>query len=354
MLLALALGCGLIASIGISQVLEKSSRPAATEVQTVCVAIQDIPQGEPVTEAMVALQDWPKDKVPPGVLTRLEDLVDRRPRTMIFQGEPLLDTKLLAKGELSDPIRGVPSGMRLKTISVDARTSAAGLISPGNRVDVQVFARRNESEGIAAPFTKIFLQNVLVYAVDQATDHVAGDKGERSEAKTVSLVVTPEQANRITLAENLGQISLIPRNPGDDAIVADADQNLDDLLNPGAGRPAEQPPAGESLETRLTSMLQALAAARAQANKAAQPEPGSGRFKMTIVYPDEVEQIEFLNGEPIRRSETLASSQDAEPSRVLAPPSRGGGAPPAEEAPAGPPSPGESAPPSADFPIDLN
>src|SRR5688500_11164084 len=136
-LLALALGCGLVASIGISQVLDSSNRPVAVETAPIYVALQNINVGDPLTEAMVSLEEWPKDKVPVGAITTWEELEDRRPRTNIYQGEPILDGKLLTKGQTNDPIQGVPSGMRLKTVSVDARKSAAGLLSPGDRVDIQ-------------------------------------------------------------------------------------------------------------------------------------------------------------------------------------------------------------------------
>jgi pilus assembly protein CpaB len=142
-LLALALGCGLVASIGISQVLDSSNRPVAVETAPIYVALRNINVGDPLTETMVALEEWPKDKVPVGAVTTWEALEARRPRTNIYQGEPILDGKLLAKGQTNDPIQGVPAGMRLKTISVDARKSAAGLLSPGDRVDMQIYINRN-------------------------------------------------------------------------------------------------------------------------------------------------------------------------------------------------------------------
>ena len=103
-------------------------------------------------------------------------------------------------------------------------------LSPGDRVDVQIFVHRNERENIPRPFTKIILQNIRVFAVDQAVQRSADGTEARTVAKTVSLVVTPSQANRITTAENLGEISLIPRHPDDDQIVDDAEQDADFLL----------------------------------------------------------------------------------------------------------------------------
>ncbi len=144
LLLALALGCGLVASIGISQVMDKNGEKiVGYETESIYVAMVNINLNDPIDAAMVQLQDWPKDKIPQGAITKLEDLEGRRPRTTIIQGEPILEGKLLAQGEVHDPIGNIPPGMRLKTISVDAEKSAAGLLSPGDRVDIQLFVSRN-------------------------------------------------------------------------------------------------------------------------------------------------------------------------------------------------------------------
>ena len=79
-LLALALGCGLVASIGISQVLDGNNKPAPVETAPIYVALQNINVGDPMTDKMVALEEWPRDKVPVGAISTWEDLEDRRPR----------------------------------------------------------------------------------------------------------------------------------------------------------------------------------------------------------------------------------------------------------------------------------
>ncbi|MBX3434570.1 MAG: Flp pilus assembly protein CpaB [Pirellulales bacterium] len=306
-LLALALGCGLIASIGISQVLDNQNKPARVETAPIYVAQQNINVNDPITDAMVVLEEWPKDKVPPGAIVKWEDIEDRRPRTNIYQGEPLLNSKLLAKGQISDPTQGVPDGMRLKTMSVDATKSAAGLLSPGDRVDVQIFVARNEQQGIDKPFTKIFLQNIRVYAVDQTIDRSMDGNEARNVAKTVSLIVTPAQANRITLAENLGTITLIPRNPDDEAEVDDYEQDIESLLNPSSANSrsresltkADRPEDEQSGPGAMESLKAFMEAAMAQ-NSARQAAPGlvPGKpFQMTIIYPDEVERLQFSDGQ---------------------------------------------------------
>lgn len=355
-LLALALGCGLVASIGISQVLDGSNRPAAVETAPIYVALQNVNVGDPLTEKMVALEEWPKDKVPVGAITKWEDLEDRRPRTNIYQGEPLLANKLLGKGERSDPIQGVPAGMRLKTISVDARKSAAGLLSPGDRVDVQIYVRANPDQGIPSPFTKIFLQNIRVYAVDQTIDKSADGEESRNVAKTVSLVVTPAQANRINLAENMGEISLIPRNPDDDAVVEDSEQGTDELFGRSTvnDRESEQSaaaeePAGDSTLSGFKSLMQqALTSAAAAA--ANQPQEKKPHFQMTIIYPNEVSKVQFSeDGEPINETNTPATNPPFPTTGAMT------GFPTAPApAPTPAPAPADGSQTPADFPIDLN
>jgi len=128
LLLVLALGCGLVASIGISQVLERNANQASdVETSPIYVAVHNINLGDPIDAKMVSLQEWPKDRIPPGAVSQLDDLKGRRPRTAIIQGEPILDAKLLKPGQLADPITSIPKGFRLKTISVDAKSSVSPL-----------------------------------------------------------------------------------------------------------------------------------------------------------------------------------------------------------------------------------
>ncbi|HEX6960299.1 MAG TPA: Flp pilus assembly protein CpaB [Lacipirellula sp.] len=345
--MALALGCGLVASIGISQVLDGNNKPAPVETAPIYVALQNINVGDPMTDKMVALEEWPKDKVPVGAISKWEDLEDRRPRSNIYQGEPILDNKLLAKGQTNDPIQGVPQGMRLKTISVDARRSAAGLLSPGDRVDLQIYVRANESLGFPTSFTKIFLQNIRVYAVDQTIDKAIEGEESRNVAKTISLIVTPAQANRITLAENLGEVSLIPRNPDDDKILEDAEQSLDELFGRSTAnsREKEQTGLNDGPLAGIRSMVsQAIAGAAAQAAEAAsQPAaPPQPTFEMTIIMPNEVSKVQFdADGEPISPKELSGATPPAFTAPTSSP----------TQSPLPPAAPDQPIPP--DFPIDL-
>ncbi len=338
MLLALALGCGLVASIGISQVLDSNGKKTVAEQTTpIYVALKNINLGDPIDEGMVSLQEWPKSKVPVGAIAKWEDLEDRRPRAVIFEGEPLMEVKLLAKGQRQDPISGIPEGMRLKTVSVDARKSAAGLLSPGDRVDVQLFVHRNERENIPHPFTKIILQNVRVYAVDQAVQRDADGSEARTVAKTVSLIVSPQQANRITTAENLGEISLIPRHPDDDKIVEDWETDSSDIFaRSDANSREKERVASEKEKSGLPG------ATRGEYERSA-AEEFAAAFRMKIIYPNEVSEFRFSNetGEPLEESQPTSATHPAAVGAETAPAPATDGGP-------------EGNPPEADFPIDLN
>ncbi len=230
LLLALALGCGLVASIGISQVMDR--KPQATlESTSIYVAKHNINLGDPIDQEMISLEEWPKDKVPRGALSKLEEIEGRRPRTAIIEGEPILEGKLLAAGQVADPISAIPKGMRLKTISVDAEKSAGGLLRPGDRVDVQLFVKKDQRIGVDTAKSKIILQNIRVFAVDQTVQRSTDGGEERTIAKTVSLMLTPKQASELTLAEQVGELSLIPRNPDDEEVADWNEIKIEDLLS---------------------------------------------------------------------------------------------------------------------------
>ena len=344
-LLALALGCGLVASIGISQVMERNSRGSniSTETAPIYVAKHNINLGDPFDASMLVLQEWPKDRIPPGAISSLEDLADRRPRQSIFQGEPILESKLLAPGQLADPTGGIPDGYRLKTIGVDAESSVAGLLSPGDRVDISLFVSRNERQGFETAKTKVILQNIRVFAIEQMIQRSPDGGDARTIPKTVSLVVTPEQANKITLAEQLGNISLIPRNPTDEKTVAMTQTTAEDLMGDGNSRNSREAEQRRDQQVEPTGDDKGLLGGIMQMMKrAAENRPP---FRMEIVEADQVREVEFdpSTGKPMRIQE--------QPSGVPAIPA--GLSTPVSVAPPADPTGVDANGLPTDFPIDL-
>lgn len=296
LLLALALGCGLVASIGISQVMENQGAPAA-ETAKIWIALHNINLGDPIEEGMIRLEEWPKDKVPRGAISDIKDIEGRRPRTAIIEGEPILEGKLLAQGQIADPIKSIPPDMRLKTIAVDAEKSAAGLLGPGDRVDVQLFVRKDERNGISATQSKVILQNIRVFAVDQTVQRSPDGSEERTIAKTVSLMLSPEQASKLALAEQIGEISLIPRNPDDQQVTAWTEVTIEDLLANGeaSSREKEQGRDGGDDEPSISESLVDVIKKDEQ--------PAKPPFRMEIVEAQDVREVLFdaETGKPMRK-----------------------------------------------------
>lgn len=317
-LLALALGCGLVASIGISQVMDRNGEQVlGYETSPVYVAAHNINLNDPIDASMVTLQEWPKDKIPPGAITQLEDLEGRRPRTLIVTGDPILEAKLLEQGEVNDPIGEIPPGMRLKTIEVDATKSAAGLLSPGDRVDVQFFMLRNSGPNAGQARMRVILQNIRIYAIDQTVQRTADGEG-RAIAKTVSLLLTPEQANKISLAEQVGELSLVPRSPDDEEVSESSELTLADIWDDRDShnsREREQNREDEKENPGKGGFLSDLMVAM---KKAAEDRPP---FVMDIVEAENVRQMEFdpVTGRPIVKQDEKQPS----PAATLAPPAAG-------------------------------
>lgn len=297
-LLVLALGCGLAASIGISRVMDANANRGGVELDTtpIYVAMHNINLGDPISANMVALEEWPADKAPKGSISSLEDLEGRRPRTTIVAGTPILEAQLLAVGETADPVANIPDGFRLSTISVDAQQSAAGLLSPGDRVDVQLFMAANQRNGITSPTTRIILQNVRVFAVEQEVQRTAEGEEAKTIPKTVSLLVTPEQAQKINLSQNLGELSLIPRNPNDETASAVVEVTIDDILGKRSERNTrEEEQNREVAQQPKSSILDTVVGMMNQAAKQRPP------FEMTIVQAEEVSKMRFdpRTGQPL-------------------------------------------------------
>jgi pilus assembly protein CpaB len=233
-LIVIALGCGLIASIGISQVMEKrSAAVAAAPMENIYVAMTDIPLGETLTAQMVKLEEWPKDKVPEGAVRTLEEIEDRRPLTRLYPGEPILAAKLIDANKFSGASEKIPKGLRVVSVKVTMDSSASGLIHPGDRVDVLVFLK--QGKGIPHTETRTILKNVTVFAVNERTQRELEEEADAMAAKTVSLLVKPNQVEKVTLASELGRIKLSLRRSDDDTEDNANGATLADLENGPAG-----------------------------------------------------------------------------------------------------------------------
>jgi pilus assembly protein CpaB len=213
-LLVLALGCGLVASIGISQIIEQNKNSAvATETEAILVAMKPITAQEQLKAENIKLEQWPKNLVPKGALTKIEEIEGRRVKHALAPGEPILQNKLVGEQDKRPTIE-VPPGYRLKAVHADAVSAVGNLIQPGDRVDVLVYLK-NFKGGKQMQATSTILQDIKVFAVNDQWRAQDDTGGESIATKNVTLLLTPEQAERLTLASELGKVSLVLRSPDD-------------------------------------------------------------------------------------------------------------------------------------------
>lgn len=235
-LIVVALGCGTVASIGISQVMEskKANAPPPPALEKIFVATEAVPLGEPLTPKMVKLEDWPRDRVPEGAVRKLEELEGRRPLTRLYPGEPILMAKLIDANKFFGASEKIPVGFRVASVKVTMDSSASGLINVGDRVDVLVFLKKGR--GISMTGTRTILKNVTVFAVNERFQRDPEEDGESgSRAKTVSLLVKPDQVEKVMLAQELGRIKLSLRRSDDDSEDQAAGATIADLDSDGSG-----------------------------------------------------------------------------------------------------------------------
>ncbi len=301
LLLALALGCGLVASIGISQFMDARSKGGeGEEKQPVFVAMADIRPNEELTAQNVKLEEWPKKIIPQGALTRLEDVEGKRTRLKLFAGEPILASKILSADDLTGAARDIPPGYRVAYVRVDPVSGSSNLILPGDRVDVLVYRNPNSNDDQATA-AKIVIQDLKVFAVDTQTESkFTATRDETTEpitAKTIGLLVTPQQAVILHAAQEIaGTLRLVLRNPEDDVQVVDHEASLSDIFGgeqKKGDRVAEKEmPQKETAD--LTSFLdqQHTGAAGSAPVPPTPPLPGHGQ-SMLVMMGSELVRIDI-------------------------------------------------------------
>jgi pilus assembly protein CpaB len=182
--------------------------PAIPTVQ-VLVASKDIPYGEKISAESVAVVDWPATSVPKdAILTRVELLegpdAPRIALRAFAANEPFLKAKISGFGERPILSRKVAEGMRAYTVRINDVSGVGGFILPGDHVDIML--TRQIDDGFA---TDMILQNVTVLGIDQISSETAQ---EPVLARSATFEVTPEQAQKLALASQVGTLSLALRN----------------------------------------------------------------------------------------------------------------------------------------------
>jgi pilus assembly protein CpaB len=213
MVLVLALTAGGVLALGTYNYVQKSPVQAASLPTTpVVVAAADMDIGAELRREDVRVIEWPANSLPANVISDPEQVIGRGLVLPVIQNEPILPMKLASKEAGAGLPPAIPPGMRAVSVRVNEVIGVAGYVVPGTRVDV--LATVSPTQNQQDMTSKVILTDVAVLA--------AGTKIERDTEKdkpvavnVVTLLVSPEESERLTLAATEGKIQLALRNPLD-------------------------------------------------------------------------------------------------------------------------------------------
>ena len=190
--------------------------PVAPKGPKVLVAQRALPTGTIITADAISYQDWPQELVKDAYFidgkTDMTKLLGTVVRFPVTAGQPLTQGALVAPGDRGFLAAALGPGMRAITVPVSAKTGVGGFVFPGDRVDL-VLTQEVQSAGAAQLKTsETILRNIRVLATDQSTETESVDGKTVVKAfRTVTLEVTPRIAEKVSVAETIGELSLTLR-----------------------------------------------------------------------------------------------------------------------------------------------
>ncbi len=195
----------------------------AIKLARVVVAAKELARGDILRKDVLRAIDWPAGSVPEGAFASVEEILgsggeERRARRSMVAGEPVLAAKVSGFGGRDTLGETLHVGMRAVAIRVNDVSGVAGFLLPGDRVDIMLTRQlaNGDKQDLA---TDVILQNVIVLAIDQLTDE---QREKPQVARTATVEVAPEDAQKLALATQVGTLSLALRNVvAVDPVVAD-------------------------------------------------------------------------------------------------------------------------------------
>jgi len=265
LIIALILGL-LAAKMALNLIASKqvATKPEVKHPQVV-VAKQNIEAGEPLTEDNVELGDLSSDTVPDTLFRNVSDLAGRVATVPLVQGQFISTTLLAPKGASAGLTSVIPPGFRAMTMEINEFSGVAGFVQAGCHVDV-ILSMRNEQTG--ASMARTIVQDVKVAAVGMR--HNPGDPPNTDAGHSVTVLVTPQQAEVLELASSAGHPRLALRNNNDLFPVQSAGVSFADIRGNGANGKAD---VVEKINVESQQKAAAIAAAAPVTSPAAVTTP---------------------------------------------------------------------------------
>src|SRR5205085_2848819 len=194
-----------------------------------------------ITDNDVKFAEW-AGPLSAGAITKKDEVVGRGVVATVYEGEQILMSRLAPRGAGAGMAATIPPGMRAVAVRVNEVVGLAGFVVPGMRVDVLISGNPPNARGNQGTLTRTVLQNIEVLSAGQNIQKDA--EGKPISVGVVNMLVTPEQAEVLSLASNETRIQLILRNPMDKeetntkgTTVSYLYENKNGLAPAGGGKP---------------------------------------------------------------------------------------------------------------------
>jgi pilus assembly protein CpaB len=244
--LVAAVVAGLVATFAIHRYVSvKTTVPVAASRQ-VFIAVADISPGTAISRTAVKAVTWPQAVIPPKSASTMKEIEGRVVKVPISQGNPVLISMLAPEGTAAGLSGILDDGKRALTVKVDEVAGVAGFLHPGDHVDVLMdMAMKAQGQGQSEHFSKTILHDISILTTGQIWEQ----KGENKPVvvNTVTLELTPEQAEVLNLASNQGKIRLALRNRNNRTIAQTQGITTANLLGGGLGIEKKESKVAEAL-----------------------------------------------------------------------------------------------------------
>ena len=234
------------ATFGAYRLLAANSRAGKVTSQTVVVAAKDIPEGTIIDRIALKTVLVPMPMVPVGAYSSLDSVAGRVARVAVFTGETIVPGRLAPVGTGGGLELKIPPGQRAMAVRINDVAGISGLLQPNSRVDVLVTIQDPNSPKQVA---KLFMSNMLVLSV--GTEIQRDAQGKAINATTVTLAVTPTEAEQLAIAMNTGAIQLVLRGYGDPDSVRTKGATSNDVLSQLQGTGMAVPQASAAAPPRI-------------------------------------------------------------------------------------------------------
>ena len=212
----------------------------------IVAAIRDLPSGTTLTTKDVTTLDWPSNLVMASSFDKVEDVVGKPLLYPLVTNEPILKRDLGLEGSGIGISGKIPTGMRATAVRSNEIVGVAGFLYPGSRVDVMVTYTPPGGSGSSGPVTQTVLQNVEILTAGQTIE--PDPQGKPQTVNVVTLLVSPEDSQKLQLASSQGTVQFVLRSGVDQTNVDLRPTRLDQLAGE---RPAPPPAPGKKAPRRV-------------------------------------------------------------------------------------------------------